>query len=39
MEDALVHIPTEYIEDIVGLNPCFNGRCTSTLKRVLNIYL
>ena len=31
MEDALVHIPTEYIEDIVGLNPCFNGRCTSTV--------
>ena len=31
MEDALVHLLTSLLEVmLVSLNPCFNGRCTST---------
>ncbi len=31
MEDALVHQVYKVNDYSLGLNPCFNGRCTSTL--------
>ena len=33
MEDALVLDHDTIINHIVSLNPCFNGRCTSTLTK------
>ena len=38
MEDALVLLEENRLKGrVLGLNPCFNGRCTRTLKSSLHI--
>ena len=36
MEDALVHVVLTHtiVIGMMGLNPCFNGRCTRTLRKM-----